>query len=163
MILGITGHRPPTLKIPYETPSPGYEKLYKAVVNKFNELSPSKIISGLAQGSDQIACWVAIELNIPYIAALAGEGQESLWPDDAKRKFYHLLNQAEKVVKVSQEKVSNKAYFNRDKWIVDFSDNLLGIWNGQETGGTYYTIKYAKTKQNYQIHILNPHEIICGE
>lgn len=39
-----------------------------------------------------------------------------------------------------------RAFFVRNKEIVDFSDFIVAFWNG-ESGGTYHTIEYAK-KQN---------------
>jgi len=159
-IVGISGHRPPGLGCGYEIPNPVYDKVYKAIVDKFHELSPEKIISGMALGTDTISCWAAIELNIPFIAAVPFEGQDSMWPDDTKRIFKHLLSLAEKVVIVSPGSYAPEKMHTRDRWIIDNSDCLLAVWNGIEKGGTYGTIRYAQKQQKvrpeYKIHRIDP-------
>lgn len=51
----------------------------------------------------------------------------------------------------------------RDRWIVDNSTDLIGVWNGQQYGGTYGTIRYAEKQINkgrdYKIHIIAPKEL----
>ena len=34
----------------------------------------------------------------------------------------------------------------RNEYMVDNSDLVLAFWNGEESGGTYYTLSYAKKK-----------------
>ena len=34
----------------------------------------------------------------------------------------------------------------RNKWMVDNATNVLALYNGQESGGTYKCIEYAKSK-----------------
>ena len=34
----------------------------------------------------------------------------------------------------------------RNDYMVDHSDLVLAIWNGEQSGGTWHTIQYAKTK-----------------
>lgn len=160
MILGITGHRPPSLG-GYDIPNPMYEKVYRALQDAFHQLRPSKIISGMAQGTDQWAAWAAMELDIPYIAAVPCDGQDSMWPEMAKRKYKILLDSAAEVVVVSPGKYAPEKMHQRDRWIVDNSDSLLAVWSGIRHGGTFATVRHAEKQQNkgrsdYKIHIINP-------
>lgn len=161
--IGITGHRPPGLGCSYDIPNPTYEKVYAALQSKFHELAPEKIISGMALGTDQWAAWAAMELDIPFIAAVPFEGQESKWPEDSKRKFKTLLDAAAEVVVVSPGGYAPEKMHIRDRWIVDNSTDLVGVWNGQRYGGTYGTIQYAEKQLNkgreYKIHIIDPKEL----
>ena len=34
----------------------------------------------------------------------------------------------------------------RNDYMVDHSDLVLAIWNGEQSGGTWHTIEYAKAK-----------------
>jgi uncharacterized phage-like protein YoqJ len=160
MILGITGHRPPGLNCSYDIPNPTYEKVYKALIDKIKELNPEKIISGMALGVDQYAAYVAIDLGIPFIAAMPCDGQDSQWPERSKQKFRELLNQAIEVVVVSPGPYAPEKMYLRDRWIVDNSDQLLGVWNGIRQGGTFGTIRYAEKEINrgreYKISIIDP-------
>lgn len=163
MILGITGHRPPGLGCGYDIPNPTYEKVYKALIDKFHELSPAKIISGLALGVDTYAAWAAMELNIPFIAAVPCDGQDSRWPEDSQKKYKILIDAASEVVVVSPGPYAFEKMHIRDRWIVDNSNQLLGVWNGIRKGGTFSTIRHAEKSINkgrdYKIHIINPTEL----
>jgi len=160
MKLAMTGHRPKSLGMGYEIPNPIYDKIYNAILEKFQELSPEKIISGMALGVDTAACWAAIELNIPFVAAVPCDGQDSMWPEDTKRIYRHLLSLAEKVVIVSPGSYAPDKMHTRDRWMIDNSDCLLAVWNGVEKGGTYGTVRYAQKQQlvrpEYKIHRINP-------
>lgn len=159
MILGITGHRPPLVG-GYEIPNPIYEKVYRALQEKFHELCPHKIISGMALGSDQYAAWAAMELNIPFIAAVPCDGQDSKWPEESRLKFKTLLDAAAEIVVVSPGPYSPEKMHVRDRWIVDHSDALCAVWTGIKQGGTFGTIRYAEKQinkgRNYMIHVINP-------
>ena len=164
MILGITGHRPPGLGCGYNIPNPTYEKVYKALQDKFHELCTEKIISGMALGTDQWAAWAAMELGIPFIAAVPFEGQDSQWPDESKRKFKALLDSAAEVVIVSPGGYAPEKMHIRDRWIVDNSDALCAVWTGIQQGGTFGTIRYAEKEiskgRDYKIHFINPNELV---
>jgi uncharacterized phage-like protein YoqJ len=163
MILGITGHRPPGLGCSYDIPNPTYDKVYQALQEKFKELKVEKVISGMALGTDQWAAVAAMDLGIPFVAAVPFEGQESKWPEESQKKFRFLLDSAVEVVVVSPGGYSPEKMHIRDRWIVDNSNALLGVWNGIRHGGTYGTIRYAEKQINkgreYKIHIINPGEL----
>jgi len=160
MILGISGHRPSVLGCGYTIPNPIYDIIYKRMHDKFSELKPDKIISGFALGVDQWSVSLAIELGIPYIAAIPFEGQDSRWPYKSKMIYQNLLKTAEEVVivgKLNKDKSNFSELMQlRNQWIIDNSTELLAVWNGDMHGGTFNAITYAKTKSNYQIHIVNP-------
>lgn len=161
MILGITGHRPSSPSMGgYTIPNPTYEKVYAALKEKFELLKPNKIISGMALGTDQWAVSVALELEIPFVAAVPCDGQDRMWPDDSKAKYKEYLDLAEEVVIVSPGPYAPEKMHFRDKWIVDNSDCLLGVWSGIRKGGTFATIRYAEKSINrgrdYDIYLINP-------
>lgn len=158
MIIGITGHRPPRLGCGYNIPNPTYDKIYKAIMDKFHELNPEKIITGMAQGTDQIAAWVAMELNVPYIAALPCDDMDRIWPEESKRKFKLLLNSAEEVINVNPGPYAGWKMHKRDEYVVDNSDLMLAVYDGKPVGGTFITVDYAN-KSNKKVVIINPKEI----
>lgn len=158
MILGITGHRPNHLG-GYEIPNPTYEKVCAALRQKLEALRPNKIISGMAQGTDQWAVEEAIKLNIPFIAAIPCDNQDLNWPEESKKRYYELLELAEESVVVNPGPYESWKMHERDRWVVQNSDSLLGVWSGIRKGGTFATIQMGKKKaktKDYQIHIINP-------
>ena len=51
----------------------------------------------------------------------------------------------DKVTIVCQE-YSKNCFFERNRYMVDESDAVIGVYDGRKTGGTYYTLKYARSK-----------------
>jgi uncharacterized phage-like protein YoqJ len=161
MILGITGHRPKSLGCGYEIPNPTYERIYQKLLDKFTELKPEKIISGMALGVDQWAVSAAMELAIPFIAAVPFKGQDSRWPVRSRKIYEELLSSADRIVIIGELSPDNFAdlMFLRNAWIIDNSTGLLAIWNGERKGGTFSAVNYAREKNDYPIHIINPREL----
>lgn len=46
-------------------------------------------------------------------------------------------------------------YHNRNHWMVDKSDLLLGVWDGVKGGGTYECLQYALRKGHHVV-MLDP-------
>ena len=159
MILGVTGHRPQGLGCGYNVPNPTYNKICKAIKEELIKINPSKIISGMAQGVDSWAVHVALELGIPYIAAVPCEGQDKAWPDYSKAHYKELLKSAVEVVIVSPGGYSPIKMKIRDEWLVDNCTSLLAVWSGITHGGTYHTVQYAKSKKDCMIHIIDPESL----
>lgn len=158
MILGITGHRPQSIGCDFTFTHPKAKKLISAITNKFLELQPEKIISGMALGIDSYAVKAAIDLDIPFVAAVPFLGQELMWPKPLQDQYNSFLLKATEVKIVSEGGYSLTKMHIRNKWIIDNSDQLLAVWNGQESGGTYNAISFGKLKQDYPIHIIDPND-----
>ena len=150
MILGITGHR--------SFDSDDQKSWIKLQISQyFDILKPEKIISGMAIGSDSIAIEVALERNIPYIAAIPFEGQEQKYNLTQKEAYYNYLDKADKTVVVCSGTYADWKYQKRNKYIVDNSDEMLAIFNKIPKGGTYNCVSYAFSNDKV-IHYINPLE-----
>lgn len=141
MIIAGTGHRPKKLG--------GYEdeifnRLVKFCEAELRRLSPKKVISGMAIGFDQALAQAAVNLDIPYIAAVPFRGQESKWPGKAVIFYHKLLKQAERVVYVSPGGFAAYKMHLRNGWMVDNCNLLLTLWDGIPSGGTYSCTEYAQ-------------------
>lgn len=138
MVIGITGRRPQWLE--------GQEKnIEKWLETQFDKLNPDNIISGMAQGADQIAAWVAHDKGIKYRCYFPYRKKLH-----AEQQF--LADEASYVYWMKNKYEGPQDYIERDKKIVDDCDLLLAIWDGVETGGTWQTIKYAKEKRKEIIY-----------
>lgn len=157
MILGITGHRHKTFNCGYKIPNPVYNKVKESSRKIFSEFKPEAIISGMAIGSDQWCTEVAIEQQIPFIAAVPFLNQELFWPKDSQHHYRELLEQAKQVEIVSSGGYASWKMQVRNQWIVDQCDVLLAFYSGMGSGGTFNCIQYAKSK-NKQIIEINPLE-----
>lgn len=130
MKIALTGHRPERLR--------GKEKEIKQWIDStLGNITIEEIYSGMAQGADQIIANYAISNNIPLICC---------YP--FKKNYYHekekyIISKAKDTRFISEE-YSKKAYWIRDKYMVDNCDVLLAVWDGIKVGGTWITVEYAQ-------------------
>lgn len=133
--IGITGHRPQRLK-----QLTTVNKLTDWLDLQFHEHMDSDkdfiLITGMAQGTDQIAA---------HEALLFGGRIWCYYPYWRKlHEFDDYLNSKADKVRYEYEKYVPQCYIDRDRRIVDDCDVLLAVWDGIKSGGTWQTIKYAR-------------------
>ena len=148
MILAGTGHRPEK--------TGGYSDvsrkiLYEVAKNALIESKPEKIISGMALGWDQALAEAAIDLGIPFIAAIPFVNHGNNWPSKSRMHNADLLAKASRCEYICQA-FSMESYQKRNEWMVDQSDGLIAFWNGDRTGGTWNCLEYAKKVNKPVVH-----------
>ena len=164
MILAGSGHRPdklPDKATGYDYNNPVYKYIKTELYKIIDELKPTKIISGMALGFDTILAQTAIELSIPFIAAIPFVGQEKIWPQSSKDTYNKLLNLAAEKVIVCEGGYAAWKMQKRNEWMTDNSDELVACWDGTN-GGTKNCIDYALS-MNKKIHRINPSLYSKGE
>lgn len=143
MKIAVTGHRPQRLN--YE------DKEIKAWMNeqimKLGKDNIEEAYCGMAQGADQIFGKVVVKNHIPLICCYPFK-KKKVHEEEQK------LMDAAKDVRYISEVSNKKAYWLRDKYMVDNCDVLLAVFDGKENGGTWLTIKEAK-KQGKPIIMYN--------
>jgi len=155
MIISFTGHRNDKLG-GYILPNPIYNYVCQQTEKILKELSPIKCVSGMSTGYDQWAANICIKLQIPFVATLPILNQEKLWPNQAKRIYYNLLDKAESVIIVSEGGYHPSKMQIRNEFLVNSCDKILACFIPTETsGGTFNCLTYAK-KQNKDIIIIDP-------
>lgn len=140
MIVAGTGHRPSKLGGHDVATS---KRLVDLAGNFLRMEKPDKVISGMALGWDQALAWAAFDLDIPFIAAVPFDGQESRWSSVDQQWFVDLLKLAEEVVHTSEPGYAVWKMQHRNKWMVDNADHVVALWDGS-AGGTANCIKYAE-------------------
>lgn len=143
MIISGTGHRPDKLG--------GYDvetqlRLYTLAFNNLSVFKPEKVITGMALGWDTALAVACSDLKIPFIAAVPFRGQHLKWNLDLQDRYNIMLLEASEVVYVSDEGYAPYKFQLRNMWMVDNSELVLALWNGDEEGGTYNCIQYALDK-----------------
>lgn len=147
MIISFTGHRPDKL----------YNKqgfIFSKLIEYLGKEKPEKCISGMCIGVDLLAAESCYCLNIPFIAAVPFVGQEDKWRMEDKLRYNFFLSKAAEVKIISDSGYDAWKYQVRNKWMVNNSDRLLAVYNGDMKGGTFNTIKYAKSI-NKPIHYID--------
>jgi uncharacterized phage-like protein YoqJ len=145
MILAVCGHRPVKLG-GYRVPNPIYTAVREGLRQKFLELSPSIVLSGMALGVDQWAAEICIEEGIPFDAIIPFDGFESRWPYPSKQQYHYLLGHARDRHIVTQTREYRSGLLQiRNRWLVNHSERLVAVWNGS-SGGTSNCVSYAQTR-----------------
>lgn len=150
MIISFTGHRPDKLPGGY---SGCYEAIRKPLIAALKdiELTCGKIeiaYSGMALGFDQIAAKVCLEQGIKVNAAIPCKNQDKKWIPQSKLEYKQLCDDIIKfdgnLIYVSKEEYTPWCMHKRDEFLVNKCDLLIACWNGNISGGTAHTIKYAQ-------------------
>lgn len=164
--VSFTGYRPE--KLPFrEGEDERYlhfrRTLYK-VIKRLAELGYTDFISGIAMGFDT---WVAEDVirlkeEIPSVTlecAVPFPEQADGWPREDKIRRSRIVENSDGITITSPE-YSKSAYFKRNRYMVDSSEVLVACYDGK-SGGTAYTVEYAKKKAKTVIQI-NPTDMVVS-
>jgi uncharacterized phage-like protein YoqJ len=143
-----TGHRPNKLGGYTEQAFNRLVQILKKWLADHPEVD--EVVTGMALGFDQALAQAALELGISYIAAVPFQGQESVWKDSDKERYFGLLKKAKKIVYVGTPGYSNAKMHARNHWMVDNCDEILTMHDGSK-GGTFACLAYARLR-NKKIH-----------
>jgi hypothetical protein len=149
MIVAATGHRPDKLG----GYAPAWSERRLILARRWLEVvRPERVISGMALGWDQAWAQAAVDLGIPFVAAVPFAGQERAWPPLSQDAFARLLARAAEVVIVSPGGFSGRAMQVRNEWMVDRCDLVAALWDGS-SGGTANCVHYAERVGRPIVHL----------
>jgi uncharacterized phage-like protein YoqJ len=153
-IIAVTGHRPDKLSREYDMKGPCSLYVARELRRVLDEEKPDQIVTGMALGVDMIFAGVGIQAGIKVLAAVPFIGQESRWPQSSqdlyRRILDHPLVETHVVFPGGYEKWK---LLQRNVWMVDRSNKLIAVWNGDTWGGTYHCLTYAKSQGREVIRI----------
>jgi uncharacterized phage-like protein YoqJ len=142
--LAFTGHRPnklggysPTAQLKLRSFAQNFLAQHRGLI--------SVCYSGMALGWDQAVALACMDLNIPFIAAVPFEGQESAWPAQSQKEYQRILSAATKVAEVCAPGYAAWKMQTRNEYMVDHGRLLVALWDGT-TGGTANCVEYADRK-----------------
>lgn len=163
--VAITGYRPMKLPFGFDLDHPDAIRLRAMLKTEYEQLINHGFqffLTGGALGVDLMAAEVILELKeeyrrkrirISHWLCLPCLDHDLKWNDADRERLARIMEKSNTVY------VSETPYYNgcmqvRNRYMVDTSRVLLGVYDGQK-GGTHSTIEYAK-KKNRKIIILNP-------
>jgi hypothetical protein len=118
-----------------------------ALRREFIKIGPIvRAFSSLAVGSDQVFADVAISLEIAVVAVIPLENYERFFEAGDLVKYRRLLSRSQRV-QLKWNGDSQRAFFEAGKYVVDRSDLLFAIWDGEPAdgfGGTADIVEYAE-------------------
>ena len=161
--VAFTGHRPETIPYIDDTDSDRYFHLEKAIwqeVHRYINAGYNTFYCGAARGADMLCGEIILsekETNHPelkLVCAIPFKEQARGWGFMEKLQYRELLRRTDRIVQVC-DSYQRGCYHVRNRYMVDNSDVLIAIYNGEPKGGTAYTVNYA-WKQGKEITIINP-------
>ena len=152
----LTGHCPKGFPWDYADKKCMEHKSYLAllrekVVDLISE-GYTHFISGGALGADSDFAEIVIDLrksaypDITLEIAVPCPNQDLKWRSEDKRRYKKICRAADSVNVIS-EKYTNFCMQKRNEYMVDQSDFVIVVWNGETQGGTYRTFQYTQRKK----------------
>jgi len=137
-----TGHRPEKLQMPEKE----VKKLLEKAIDEAIADGYVTFISGMASGVDVWAAEIVLDRkrknkNLHLVCALPHPGFEKRRSEQEKQIFKDILEKAD-LVKLINDHYFTGCYQVRNRWMVDRSNLVISVFNGQK-GGTKNTIDYA--------------------
>ena len=133
-------------------PKEELQKIEAAIEETVIELISHGVIffgNGGALGFDQLAAETVLRLKEKYphiklimVLPCPPEQQSLKWSENQKQRYFRILEQADKV-RVLLPKYTNSCMLERNRHLVDNSAYLI-CYLRQNSGGTFYTVNYAK-------------------
>lgn len=149
-----TGHRPE--RIPTASVDAVKEWLSHTVQSLAMEYDVFGWAWGGARGVDQWGARAVIDNNLTFARAyLPFPDMQKRWDYDTRKEFDSLIKHSSEV-KIFSPEYSNKAYWLRDKAMVDSADVCVAVWDGVKHGGTYITASYAINTCKKPTIVYNP-------
>lgn len=162
--LAFTGHRPDKLG-GYKLPNPTHDAVHRALAHKIGAACDTfesiRLITGGAQGVDQMVAEMAFDMGLSYMVAAPCRQLDAKWPDPAKQRYQDICRNADPTLAaaLAGDKVRREGvvYIHdgpypgawvmqaRNEWMVDNADYLVAVWDGT-SGGTANCVRYALTK-----------------
>ncbi|MBX3084731.1 MAG: hypothetical protein KF716_24060 [Anaerolineae bacterium] len=150
MIVGITGHQ----DIGTTEVVAWVSKTLDAIVSSG---SIDLGVSCLARGADQLYATTLLKHAIPYIAVIASKDYATTFEDEETRSNFQVLkSKAVQIYVLDHDVASEQAFYDAGKLLVDKSDQIIAIWNGEKArglGGTGDIVQYALVKQKRIVHV----------
>lgn len=159
----ITGHRPQKFPFGYDEEDMRCRmlkaQLHKEVARRIVD-GCMAFYSGAALGVDTWFMESVLKYRekiegITLTAVLPCATQASRWSQEDKERYQSLLARCDDVI-LLQDAYTRDCMLRRDRYLVDHTDCLIAVYDGSESGGTAYTVRYAG-QRGKPIYIVDPH------
>ena len=128
------------------------ELLLERVILNLVKNGVNKFLCGMAVGFDLKAAQAVLALkerfNLQLVACLPCANQSAAFSSKNRKLYNDILARCDEVI-VFEREYTRGCMFTRDRYLVDNSDVLVCFLR-RKSGGTYYTVNYAK-KTNMKI------------
>ena len=106
-------------------------------------------VTSLAEGADQIFAEVILEKGGHLEVVVPADDYEMTFDLRSLTNYRLLISSASLVVELGHKVSNERAYWDAGKWIVNHTDRLIAVWNGEAArglGGTADVVNYARER-----------------
>lgn len=123
--------------------------LLDRVIKNLIKNGVTKFLCGMAQGFDLTAAESVLALKVEYpsvelVACIPCEGQSRYFSTADKARYERVLANCSQVIVLAESYYPGCMHV-RDRYMVDNCDVVVSYLR-KKTGGTYYTVKYARSQ-----------------
>jgi hypothetical protein len=141
MMIGVTGHR----VLPNHATWNWLSTQLKGFLQELGQ--PIMGVTSLAIGADQLFAEVLLEIRAEIFAVIPFTGYERTFENETDlRNYLRFMNSASRIEILTPSASDEQAYLRAGERVVDVSELLVAIWNGEEArglGGTKDIVDYA--------------------
>jgi hypothetical protein len=143
VIVGVTGHQ--------RIPADAVGFITGGIVAMIQELGlPLTGVSSLAAGADQIFAQAVLSAGGRlHVVVPCADYENAFADDDGRRDYARLLAAASGIEQLAHPAPSAAAFLEAGQRVVDLSQLLIAVWNGEApsgAGGTSEVVKYARER-----------------
>jgi len=116
----------------------------------------AKGVVSLAIGADQLFAAVLLELGVPYLVVLPCALYADTFSKTDLPKYQYFLQRASAIQELPFQKPSESAFYEAGKTVVQGSDLIIAVWDGEPSrglGGTADIVNYAENIHKPIVHI----------
>ena len=164
--VAFTGHRPESLPFGRDMHSgryDGFELILWKEIRRCMDEGYDTFYCGGARGVDIVCGEIVIaeklskHPDIRLVCAIPYREQAEKWGWMWRTRYLDLLRAADKIEQMCSN-YQRGCYHMRNRYMVDNCDLLIAIYNGENNGGTAYTVNYAR-ERGKEILIIDPNTL----
>ncbi|WP_250277792.1 SLOG family protein [[Clostridium] colinum] len=161
-VCSFTGHRPNKFNFKYDEEHIDCIRIKAKLIDEIENLYLNGVkyfLTGCAMGVDIWCAEIVLQLmkkynDIKLFCVLPFNNHCEKWNESYKLRLKNIIDNSTKTIKL-QESYTTDCYFKRNKYLVDKSNIILGVYDlNIEKSGTKNTLNYA-IQQNKEIIILS--------
>jgi len=155
-----TGHRPVRYSFGYDEEHEKCKQLKAVLETQIAALigvGVTTFYSGMALGVDIWASGIVLKMkeskpNVRLIAVLPCETQANKWSEEQRERYFNMLSNCDEVITLNTH-YTPSCMHERNRYLIDYADYLLAVYDHSNRGGTAYTIQYAQEKNRNMISV----------
>lgn len=162
MKVAFTGHRPEALPYGKNEQCEEYQRIKAMMLAEIKHWAAQgydTFYEGVARGMDiifgeQVLLAKQDHPSIKLVGVIPFEEQAARWTEAWRKRYFDLMRNSDEEVLISSY-YTKDCFHRRNRYMVDHADVLIAVYDGKPSGGTAYTVDYAR-RNGKTVVILDP-------